>query len=128
MKNIFFVLIISFIFFSCEKKIPESVPVKKYPFTAFANFKPTDKTQSYDVFVSNDKNAPPNMWLFIGQIKPVQLKNNKIEFGFDAPNYCGVTITSKDSVYAVSRETIWGNIQLELDPATVIIKCDSVKM
>ena len=114
------ILIPIILLFSCTKDASGLV-VKKYDLTAVLTVKPTQETVCYEVFVSNNKNAPINLWLFAGRVYRADLKTTPYIFGFDVPTVCYLTIDVKDSVYGFTREVITGGERLKIDYDNIII-------
>ncbi len=114
-------LIILILLFSCKKDVPGLV-VKKYDLAAVISVKPTQETVCYEVFVSNNKNAPINLWLFAGRVYKTDLKTIPYYFGFDVPTVCYLTIDAKKEVFGFTREVITGGARLENDYSNIIIK------
>ena len=106
---------------SCKKDVPGLV-VKKYDLTAVLTVKPTQETVCYEIFVSNNKNAPLNLWLFAGRVYKVDLKTNPYYFGFDVPTVCYLTIDANKPVYGFTREVVTGGDRFEIDFNSIIIK------
>ncbi|MDB5200537.1 MAG: hypothetical protein JWO92_2500 [Chitinophagaceae bacterium] len=111
-----------FLLTSCSKVLIEPKPEKPTQFTAILSINPTSKTLYYDLFASNDKNALPGYWLWIGRVQANEIKNGKASFEFNAPIVCGVTIEKNKPVYGCSREVVYGNIMMEINYESVVIK------
>jgi hypothetical protein len=105
---------------SCKKDVPGLV-VKKYDLTAVMTVKPTPETVCYEVFVSNNKNAPINLWLFAGRVYKTDLKTIPYSFGFDVPMVCYLTIDANKPVYGFTREVIADGERLEINYNNIII-------
>lgn len=124
MKRITLMFLPLVIFFtSCQKEMPVSAPAPhQYELTATVKSLSTDSTLYYRIYVSNDKNAPLNLWLYIGTVQKQQIKSGTFSFQFDAPTVCWLAIQKNETVYGISIETIWGNIQRKEDRNSVTIK------
>lgn len=119
-KIIIPILILTLI--SCKKEVDQPTIKKTYQLTAIMNVKVSQETVYFDVFVSNDRNAPINLWLFVKRIYKADMKTNLFTFGFDAPSVCWLVVQSNMPVYGCSRETITGYVQKEIDFNNVTIK------
>lgn len=119
MKKLIILIPIIFLI-SCKKDVPGLV-VKKYDLTAVLTVKPTQETICYEIFISNNKNAPINLWLFAGRVNKTDLKTVPFYFCFDVPTVCYLTIDAKDSVFGFSREVIAGDKRLEINYDNIII-------
>lgn len=118
MKNLFKILILS-LFWGCKKESDTITP--KYQLNAVVSLKSSPNTFYYDVFVSNDRNAPPNLWLWVKRIEVTDLINGHFTFSFNAPTVCYLSINRGLPVYGASRETLMGNVLEPLDFNSVTI-------
>ena len=118
-KIIIPILILTLI--SCKKEVDQPTIKKTYQLTAIMNVKVSQETVYFDVFVSNDRNAPINLWLFVKRIYKADLKTNPFTFGFDAPTVCYLTIDANKEVYGMIRTTNLDGTILPYDFENIII-------
>ncbi|HUS00195.1 MAG TPA: hypothetical protein VMY77_00625 [Chitinophagaceae bacterium] len=94
-----------------------------YELSATVNLTPGSKTQYYDIYVSNDRYAPLNNWLWVRRVETWEvIKYKPFTFSFNAPTVCSVSVHANQKVYGASRETSYGNITLEMDYTSIGIK------
>ena len=106
---------------SCKKEVPAPTPAKQFTATVFLT--PTSQTVAYDVFLSNDKNAPINLWIWALRIdKP---KSNPFSFGFDFTGLVcnGVLYADPNKkLYGATRELVAHGERLDMNYNSIIIK------
>lgn len=121
MKLIILIPILILSLISCKKDIPASVVEKQFTATVFLT--PTEQTIGYEIFLSNDKNAPDSLRVFALRInKP---KTNSFSFGFDFSGVvlCGILYADPHkNLYGATRELVAHGDRLEMNYNSIIIK------
>ncbi len=112
-------LSVSFLF-SCKKEQPIST-VEALRFTAVVNVIPDSQALSYELYLSNDKNAPVNLWIFAKRITRAEILNsNLISFNFNG-SICDSTLYANSNLklYGATREVVAHGDRLEMNYNTV---------
>jgi hypothetical protein len=109
--------------FGCQKGQNIVNNPVKHRFDATITLKPTDSTLYYDVFLSNDKNAPENLWIFAFRVDRVTvIKSSTFSFDFNGVVCNDIVYANPEKkLFACTRETINGNISLSLNYTSIII-------
>lgn len=120
----FLLISLAALLFSCEK-LPLADPPPVFEFTATVNRTPSDKTQYYDLYATNDINGGTSKLLWVRKITYYEILAGKI-FGFNYTAWVcnGETydLDPKKKIYGATVETTWGNIQHPLDYSGITIK------
>lgn len=107
--------------FSCKKEQLISV-VEPLRFTAVINLTPDLQAVSYELFLSNDKGAPVNLWIFAKRITKAEIMNsNLVSFNFSGLICNNILYADPDKkLYGITREVVAQGYRLEINYNSVL--------